>query len=141
MPVLAGGGGEGLGFMKLAYDPATKTVTPVTAENGYRFLADQEGLVENQKVATALAPYNEELQAYLDQPLGTAAGAFSNENISANVNAAKVLHIQLVVLLILGVADAIVMPDHSTRSDLRARANAHPIYYGDMVTDDHSVRN
>ena len=82
VPVLAGGGGEGLGFMKLAYDPATKTVTPVTAENGYRFLADQEGLVENQKVATALAPYNEELQAYLDQPLGTATGAFSNENIS-----------------------------------------------------------
>ena len=57
-------------------------MTPVTAENGYRFLADQEGLVENQKVATALAPYNEELQAYLDQPLGTATGAFSNENIS-----------------------------------------------------------
>ena len=82
VPVLAGGAGEGLGFMKLAYDPATKTVTPVTAENGYRFLADQEGLVENQKVATALAPYNEELQAYLDQPLGTATGAFSNENIS-----------------------------------------------------------
>lgn len=82
VPVLAGGGGEGLGFMKLAYDPATKTVTPVTAENGYRFLADQEGLVENQKVATALAPYNEELQAYLDQPLGTATGAFSNKNIS-----------------------------------------------------------
>ena len=82
VPVLAGGGGEGMGFMKLAYDPATKTVTPVTAENGYRFLADQEGLVENQKVATALAPYNEELQAYLDQPLGTATGAFSNENIS-----------------------------------------------------------
>lgn len=54
----------------------------MTAENGYRFLADQEGLVENQKVATALAPYNEELQAYLDQPLGTATGAFSNENIS-----------------------------------------------------------
>ena len=82
VPVLAGGGGEGLGFMKLAYDPTTKTVTPVTAENGYRFLADQEGLVENQKVATALAPYNEELQAYLDQPLGTATGAFSNKNIS-----------------------------------------------------------
>lgn len=60
----------------------SKSCDPVTAENGYRFLADQEGLVENQKVATALAPYNEELQAYLDQPLGTATGAFSNENIS-----------------------------------------------------------
>lgn len=82
VPVLGGGGGEGLGFMKLAYDPATKTVTPVTAENGYRFLKDQEGIVENEKVATALAPYNDELQMYLDQPLGVAAAGFSNEGVS-----------------------------------------------------------
>lgn len=56
VPVLAGGGGEGLGFMKLAYDPATKTVTPVTAENGYRFLADQEGLVEIRRLPRRWLP-------------------------------------------------------------------------------------
>ena len=47
-------------------DPATKTVTPVTAENGYRFLADQEGLVENQKVAN---PLPEETQKELNRIL------------------------------------------------------------------------
>ena len=82
VPVISGGGGEGLAYMKLLYDPATKTVTPATAENGYRFLKDQEGLVEDQKVAKALAPYNDMLQEYLDQPLGVALGDFSNENIS-----------------------------------------------------------
>ena len=82
VPVLGGGGGEGLGFMKLTYNPVTKEVLPVTAENGYRFLKDQEGIVENQKIAEAIAPYNEELQAYLDQPLGIATGDFSNEDTS-----------------------------------------------------------
>lgn len=82
VPVIGGGGGEGLAFMKLAYDPATKSVTPVTEENGYRFLADQEGIVENEKIASALAPYNTELQAYLDQPLGIATADFTNEGVS-----------------------------------------------------------
>ncbi len=82
VPVISGGGGEGLAYMKLLYNPATKAVTPATEENGYRFLKDQEGLAESQTVAKALAPYNEMLQEYLDQPLGVATGDFSNENIS-----------------------------------------------------------
>ena len=82
VPVIGGGGGEGLAFMKLVYDPATKTVTPVTEENGFRFLKDRPDLVENKKVADALAEYNTELQTYLDQPLGIATADFTNEGVS-----------------------------------------------------------
>ncbi len=82
VPVLGGGGGEGVGVMKLSYDPATGIVTPVTEENGFRFLKDQEGIVEDAEVAAAIKPYNDMLQEYLDQPLGVASGDFTNENIS-----------------------------------------------------------
>lgn len=87
VPVISGGGGNGLAYMKLLYNPTEKTVTPATEENGFRFLKDQEGLEENTKIAEALAPYNEMLQDYLDQPLGTATGDFSNENISVQPTA------------------------------------------------------
>lgn len=82
VPLISGGGGEGLAYLKLLYDPETKTTTPATEENGYRFLKDQEGIQEDKVVADALKEYNDKLQAYLDQPLGKATGGFSNENIS-----------------------------------------------------------
>lgn len=82
VPLISGGGGEGLAVLKLRYDPETKTTTPITEENGYRFLKDQEGLEEDQEVAGALKEYNDMLQEYLDQPLGKALGSFSNEDIS-----------------------------------------------------------
>lgn len=87
VPVISGGGGNGVAFMKLLYDPETKAVTPATEENGFRFLKDQEGLEEDAAVAGAIAPYNEMLQEYLDQPLGTATAAFTNENISTQPTA------------------------------------------------------
>lgn len=87
VPVISGGSGNGLAYMKLFYDPQTKSVTPATEENGFQLITDQEGLTEDSKLSRNMAPYNEALQAFLDQPIATAAGDFTNEDISVKPTA------------------------------------------------------